>query len=196
MADIASDRFEITYTLNAADYAQYFRAMGRRGRSWTALNVLLLVAFTAIPAALLFRALAMHWTADTDTIEMVGRTSLFAYVLGFLATMTGGWVLERIRTRKFVGRMQTQSDSRMTALDRGGITVTGKLSRATWQWGAISGLTREGDLLLLWIASSTALLIPSRSFASAEACETAQVFIRERIAEAGAARGGIAPATW
>jgi len=159
MADIASDRFEITYTLNAADYAQYFRAMGRRGRSWTALNVLLLVAFTAIPAALLFRALAMHWTADTDT-------------------------------------MQTQSDSRMTALDRGGITVTGKLSRATWQWGAISGLTREGDLLLLWIASSTALLIPSRSFASAEACETAQVFIRERIAEAGAARGGIAPATW
>jgi hypothetical protein len=190
MADAASDRIEIIYALTGSDYAKYLAAAGRRGRSWTNFNILLAVLFSAIPVALLLRWYAAQESHDPVLIEMVGYCSLFAYALGFFATMASWVVIERIAAKRYLESMPQQPDSRTTVFDRHGITMTGKTAQATWQWAAIGGMTRQDDLLVLWIISSTALMIPCRGFADEDA---AIVFIRARLAEARAARTGGAP---
>jgi len=57
---------------------------------------------------------------------------------------------------------------------------------ARWRWAAVSHLTAQKGLLLVWIGSS-AVVIPDRSFASPGARDAAIAFVRAKLSEAGSA---------
>jgi hypothetical protein len=81
----APNRVTVTYSLTADEYARYAAAVERRSRSWTTFTISVAVLFSAVPVALLLRTLAAQRTHDAEMIEMVGRSSLFAFGLAILA---------------------------------------------------------------------------------------------------------------
>jgi hypothetical protein len=62
----------------------------------------------------------------------------------------------------------------------------GDLSEAHWCWAAISGVTAQRGLLLLWTGNG-AVIVPDQSFASAAARDAAIAFIRARRSDAASA---------
>lgn len=182
-----SDRIAVTFTLTADDYARYSSAVGRRRRSWTPSVILGAVLFCAIPVALLFRFLAAHRFDDAAAIETVGLDCLLAFALGFFAAMIGLSIIERMRNRSYFAEVVDPGDARTVALERTGLTLTGKTSESRLQWGTVKRCTRERDLILLWIAPLAAVVIPCRSVGDARACDRVQAFIHARLAEAKAA---------
>src|SRR5215831_5365745 len=101
MSDRVPDRIAVTYTLTASDYVAYAAAIDRYSRSWTTFSISLVVLFSAIPVALLFRLLAAERSQNTEMIEMAGRYSLFAFLLGILACWIGGSIGTRLARRKY-----------------------------------------------------------------------------------------------
>jgi hypothetical protein len=68
-------------------------------------------------------------------------------------------------------------------LDQNGISITGKLSQASWTWPAITRMTTEQGLMLFWIGSQNAAIIPDRAFSDAGARDSTIAFARARIAK-------------
>jgi len=187
MSEPSPTRISVTFNVTADDYARYAACIDRRSRGWTSFNSSVVVIFCAIPVALLFRALAAQQLHDPAASELAGHFSLFSFVLGVIASWIGSIVLTRVARKRYFEATVDSREPRTAELDHSGITVTGKATQSRWQWTAINRCTLERRLLLLWIAPSTAVAIPSHAFASFAAREQAQAFIRARLSEAAAA---------
>jgi hypothetical protein len=183
MSDRVPDRIAVTYTLTASDYMAYAAAVDRRSRSWAGFSTSVAVWFGAIPVALLFRTLAAQRTQNAELIEMVGRSSLFAFGLGVFASWIGFAISTRLARRKHYKRLASQLGSRTVVLETSGITLTSGTSRSTWQWNAVTGFSGRRDLLLIWIVQGTAIAIPCRCLDDEGAREAVQAFVRARMAE-------------
>jgi hypothetical protein len=151
MSDRVPDRIAVAYTLTARDYVAYAAAIDRRSRSWAGFTISVAVLFSAIPVALLFRTLAAQRTHDAELIELVGRSSLFAFALAILASWIGAAVSTQLARRKYYKRWASQSDSRTVVLEPSGITLTSRTSHSNLQWSAVTGISGMRDLLLIWI---------------------------------------------
>jgi hypothetical protein len=185
MNDPAPERIAVTFNPSADDYARYVAAVNRRSRSWPAFSVWVAVFFCAIPVALLFRVLAAERRiADADTIEMAGKFGLFAFVFGVFAAWIGFFAIRRIVQKRYFETTVARPGPRTIELDHVGITQTAKATQSKWQWSAVSRCTLERGLLLMWIAPSMAVPIPTRSFGSEAACAAALAFVRARLSEA------------
>jgi|SRR5215475_9695517 len=186
MSDRVPDRIAVTYTLTARDYVTYAAAIDRRTRSWAGFTISVLVLFCAVPVALLFRTLAEQHTHDIEMVEMVGRSSLFAFALGVFVTWIGAAIGTRLARRKYYTGLARPGDSRTVVLEPSGITLTSRTSQSNLQWSAVTGVSGMRDLFLIWIVQGAAIAIPSRCFADDGARGAAQAFVRARMAEAKA----------
>lgn len=186
MSDPAPEHISVSFKVTADEYARYAAAVDRRSRSWTAFNLFVAMVFSAIPVALLLRALAAQRLHDSEAVEIAGEYSLYAFALGVMASWIGGSILTRIVRRRYFRSTVDSPEPRTTELDHNGVTVTSKGTRASYDWAAISHCTYERGLLLMWITSSTAVAIPGRCFGSEAECAAAMTFARARIAEAKA----------
>ena len=183
MSDRVPDRIAVTYALTARDYVTYAAAIDRRTRSWTGFTTSVLVLFCAVPAALLFRTLAGQRSHDIEMIEMVGRSSLFAFALGVFASWIGAAIGTRLARRKYYEGLARPEDSRTVVLETSGITLTSRTSQSNLQWSAVTGVSGMRDLLLIWISHGTAIAIPSRCFGDDGARDAAKAFVRARMAD-------------
>jgi hypothetical protein len=189
MTDPASDRIAVTFSLTADDYARFSAVVSRHGASRANLYGYLAVAFSAIPAALMFRSIGAHRLDDPEAVNLIGQFSLAAYLLGTLAIVAAGLLMRRIALRKHIAGTLNAFESKTAVFDATGVTLTGQLSQAAWQWAAVGRCTSERDLLLIWIGQSWAVVVPRRSFQSDEAYEAAKAFIRARLSDGRRARG-------
>jgi hypothetical protein len=187
----APNRVTVTYSLTADEYARYAAAVERRSRSWTTFTISVAVLFSAVPVALLFRTLATQRTHDAEMIEMVGRSSLFAFGLAILACWIGAAISTRLARRKHYKTLANQLGSRTVVLETSGITLTSRTSKSTLQWSAVTGLSCWRDLVLIWIVQGTAIAIPARCFDDDGAREAAKAFARARMAEMKARAGSV-----
>jgi hypothetical protein len=183
MSDASVDRIAVTFSMTADDYARYFAVVNRNQPRWGNFIVFLAVFFAAIPVALAFRAIGAYLSGSTATGDLIGRASLFAFLLGGCATLVAGYVMRRIAMNRYLAGTRNAFEAKTAAFDATGVTLTGKISEAKWRWAAFSRFTCENDLLLLWIGSSSAVTIPSRGFENVDACEAAVTFVRARLAE-------------
>jgi hypothetical protein len=187
MNDPSPERIAVTFNPSADDYARYVAAVDRRTRSWPAFSVWVAVFFCAIPVALLFRVLASErHIADPGAIEMAGKFGLFAFVFGVFAAWIGFFAIRRMAQKRYFETTVAWPGPRTIELDHIGITQTTKATQSKWQWSAVNRCTLERGLLLMWIAPTTAVPIPSRSFGSEAACAAALAFVRTRLSEASA----------
>ena len=188
------NRIAVTYSLTTSDYDLYAAAVERRRRSWTAFSISVAALFCAIPVALLFRTLAAQRSHDIEMIDMVGRSSLFSFGLAILSISISASIRSRLLRRKHYKQLDSELDSRTVVLDKGGITVTGRLSQSTWQWCAVTGVTNKRDLFLLWVSQWSAIPIPGRCLSDDGARKAADAFVRAQVSEARAkSRGPVAP---
>jgi hypothetical protein len=171
--------------MNAGDYARYSAAARRRQSSRANTIILLIVMFGAIPVALILRLAWMHLSGNTRIGDTAGYVGLFAYLLGAYAMLVAMSVIQRLARNRVVAATPNAFETKTAVFDATGIAVAGKLSDATWRWGAIQDFTRDRDLLLLWIGPFSAITIPTRSFEDARAREAAAAFIRSHMADAG-----------
>src|SRR5471032_1318707 len=149
MSDPASDRIAVTFNLTADDYAR-FSVVVRRQQSGSAnLYAYISVVFGAIPVALMFRSIGAHRLDDPEAVNLIGQLSLAAYLLGALAIVAAGLFMRRIALRKHIAATLNAFESKTAVFDATGMTLTGQLSQATWQWAAVSRCTSERDLLLI-----------------------------------------------
>jgi hypothetical protein len=183
MSDRVPDRIAVAYTLTARDYAAYAAAIDWRSRSWAGFTISVAVLFSAIPVALLFRTLAAQRTHDAELIELVGRSSLFAFALAILASWIGAAISTQLARRKYYNRWASQSNSRTVVLETSGITLTSRTSYSNLQWSGVTGISGIRDLLLIWIVQGAAIAIPSRCFGDDGARDAAKAFVRARMAE-------------
>jgi hypothetical protein len=184
MSDAAPERIVVTYNLTAHEYAGYAAAVERSSRSWTAFNISVAMVFCAIPVALLFRSLAAQSLDDPGAIEMAGHFSLYSFGLGVIACWIGAALLGWFARRRYFKTIANSPEPRTAELDHTGVTVSSKGARAAYEWTVVRRCTFERSLLLIWIAPSTALAIPSRSFGSEAACAAALAFVRARLSDA------------
>jgi hypothetical protein len=92
--------------------------------------------------------------------------------------------MRKIAIRRNLAGTPNAFESKTAVIDAAGITLIGQISQATWRWAAITRLTGDRDLLLLWIGQASAVVIPRRAFASNNAYDSAKALIRARLAEA------------
>ena len=184
MSDRVPDRIAVTYTLSARDDVIYAAAIDRRTPSWAGFTISVSVLFSAIPVALMFQTLAAQRTRDAELLEMVGRSSLFAFGLAILMSWIGAAISTRLARRNCYERCASQSGSRTVVLETSGITLTSRTSQPNRQWSAVTGFSGRRDLLLIWISHGTAITISFRCFVDDGACEAAKAFVRGRMADA------------
>lgn len=187
MGDLTPDRIAVTFSMTADDYARYFEVMNRK-HSGGFVFLCCLTGFGAIPVALAFRWLELRLSGDAAAAEMVGRFSLLAFLLGIVAVITANIVAERNATGRYLAATLNAFESKTATFDARGMTITGQISQSMWQWAAVSRFTIQRGLFLIWIGS-TGVAIPTRSFASDDACEAAAAFIRAHLAKAKPAAG-------
>jgi hypothetical protein len=189
MSDSTPDRMAVTFEMTADDYARYFAVRGRREPRWTNLVAYIVALFAAIPVALIFRWIGGHLTRDSAAIALIGKFSLAAFLLGTIAMIAVGVFLRRTSTSNYLAGTLNAFEPKTAVFDATGITITvsGQLSQAMWRWAAISGLTSEKGLLLIWIGPLTAVAIPLRAFESNGTSEATKAFLRARLAEVRAA---------
>ncbi|HLX16235.1 MAG TPA: YcxB family protein [Bradyrhizobium sp.] len=183
MSDAIVDRIAVTFSMTADDYARYFAVVNRHQPRRGNFIAFLAVFVGAIPVALAFRAIGTSLSGSTATGDLIGRASLFAFLLGGCAMLVAGYVIRRIASNRYLAGTPNAFEAKTVAFDATGVTLTGKISEARWRWAAFSRFTYENDLLLLWTGSSSAVTIPSRGFESPNACEATAAFIRARLPE-------------
>lgn len=187
MSDLPPDRMTVTFAMTAEDYARYFAVRSRQESRWTNLLAYATALFAAIPVALIFRSIGAHLSRDSAAIDLIGKFSLAAFLLGTVAMVAAGAFLRRRSISNYLAGTLNAFESKTAVFDATGIAVSGQLSQAMWRWTAISGFTTEKGLLLIWIGQATAVAIPLRSFESNGTWEAAKVFLRARLVEVRAA---------
>jgi hypothetical protein len=179
-----SQPIQLQVQLGPEDYARYFAIAGKRQSSWIDLAIYAGAFFMAIPAALAAKTLAALKTASPVAINLVGSFSLFSFFGGIIALSLAMWL---VRRRAIAGALSAAPNAfyaNTVVLDENAVSVTDTLSQARWTWPAISRVTAEQGLVLLWIGSQIATVIPDRAFASPEARDDAIAFARASVARA------------
>lgn len=179
MSDPAADTIAVTFSMTADDYARYFAIMGRQGRPGLIAYVAAL--FAAIPVALALRSLAAHLSLTPAAADLVGKISLAAFLLGAFAMLAAGLWVRRIAIGRHLAGTPNAFHSKTALFDATGITLTGQISQATWQWAAATRFTSQSDLFLIWVGQSAPLVIPARSFGDEDARKATADFIRARM---------------
>jgi hypothetical protein len=181
MSDAAADRIAVTFSIAADDYARYFAIIGRQESRRASLIAYVVVLFAAIPVALALRSIAADLSRQPAAADLVGQLSLAAFLIGALTMLAAGLCLRRIAVRQHIAGTLNAFSSKTAVFDTSGITVTGQISQAMWQWPAITRFTCHGGLFLIWVGQSAPLAIPSSSFAGEAARKAAAAFIRARL---------------
>jgi hypothetical protein len=179
---------QLQVQLNRDDYVRYFAIVEKRQSNWTDFSIYVGTFFMAIPVALAARAIAALETSDPIAIELAGRCSLLAFFAGLI---TLGLALSIMRRRAVAATLSATPNAfhlKTVVLDENAVAITGKLSQVSWTWPAISRVTAERGLVLLWIGPQNAVVIPDRAFASPEARDNAVAFARASFARAQSAR--------
>jgi len=190
MSGPVPDQLAVAFELTADDYRRAF-AVARRRQS-TAYGTLAYVAvlFAAIPVALAFRFVGKAMTGDGEAADLIGRCSLFAFLLGAVAMVVAGLLLNRKVLGLQLDKRLNAYASKTVIFDATGVTLSGQLSQANWSWAAISGISDERGLLLLWIGSHPVVVIPRGSLGDDGAREAAYAFIRARLSQCATPDGG------
>ena len=165
------------------DYARYAAVMRRREASLTSTALYAGALLMAVPTALVFRSIGQHLASAPSDADLIGKCSLFAFMLGVLALVLAGAIARRLALRNYVKEALNALGSKTVILDATGVTVIGQVSQGSWRWAAISQLILERGLILLVIGGSYAFAIPDRSFEGQAARDAAIAFIRARLAE-------------
>jgi hypothetical protein len=184
MTDPAPDGITLQATMTKDDYARYFAVMRRHKSSWTTWAFIVGAVFMAIPAALMFRSIGQHFSIASADAILIGTSSLFAFLLGVITVIFAGAIMNHLEIRNYVGETLNAFEPKTFVFDTSGVTAIGHVSQANWRWAAVSQLTVERGLMLVWIGGRTALVIPTRCFASPAARDAAIAFIQARLSEA------------
>lgn len=174
---------QVQAQLSADDYTRYFAVVAKRQSTWVYSAIYSAAFCLAIPAAFAARALVASEDADSFAIELVGRVGLLAFIAGFFACMLAAAIVRRRAMAGLIASTPHAFDAKIVTLDDAGVSIKGKLSEMGWIWPAITHVTAEKDLVLLWIAPQSAVIIPDRAFADADALNSAIAFARDRIAQ-------------
>ena len=180
MSDAAAEMIAVTFSMTADDYKRYFAVMGRQGRP--AFIAYVIVLFAAIPVALALRSFAAHLSRAPAAADLVGQSSLAAFLVGAFTMLVAGLCVRRIAIRKHLAGTLNAFNFKTAVFDATGITVTGQISQATWRWAAATQFTSQSGLFLIWVGQSAPLAIPARSFGGDDARNAAAAFIRARLA--------------
>jgi hypothetical protein len=181
---------ELQVQLTPDDYARYDAVVAKYQSNWTNFAIYAGSYFMAIPAALVAEGLAAFRTESPAVISLVGRFSLFAFLAGLITLTLAFWILRRRIIATTLSSTLNAFDATTIRLDESAVTMTDKLSQARWTWPAITGVTAERGLVLLWIAMQSAVIIPDRSFESLEARDGAIAFARGKIDQARSVAAG------
>jgi hypothetical protein len=179
----AVDRIALQVTMTRDDYASYFAIADRRNSGGSNLAWYAAAFFAAVPVAFFFESLGRGLVAASADAALIGKFSLFAFLFGALTMQLSVLIMRRLAVRRYVAGTLNAFEPKQVAFDTIGVTMTGGISEAHWRWAAISGLTAQRGLLVLWIGSF-AVIVPDRSFASAAARDAAIAFIRARRSDA------------
>src|SRR5262249_34511889 len=95
LTDRPSAAFSLEVQLNADDYRRYFAIAGKRESGFSNATIFVIALFLAIAVAFVFRTLASLETQYPAAIELVGRYSLFAYLVGVLVFLLVGSIMRR-----------------------------------------------------------------------------------------------------
>jgi hypothetical protein len=191
MTDPATDRITLQSAMTQDDYARYSAVMRRRQSSLTSTALYAGTFFMAVPTALVLRSIGQHLASEPSDADLIGKSSLFAFMLGVLALVLAGAIARRLALRNYVKGALNALGSKTVILDATRVTVIGQVSQSSWRWAAISQLILERGLILILIGGRNAFAIPDRSFESSAARDAAIAFIRARLAET---RSGSPPA--
>jgi hypothetical protein len=175
---------ELQVQLTPDDYARYDAVVKKHQSTWTNFAIYAGSYFMAIPAALVAEALAASRTESPVVIALVGRFSLFAFFAGLVTLTLAFQIVRRRVIAATLSSTLNAFDAKTILLDESTVTMTGKLSQARWTWPAITVVTAEQGLVLLWIGMQSAVIIPDRAFASLAARDGAIAFARGKIAQA------------
>jgi hypothetical protein len=182
MADPTPDSMTLQTAMTQDDYARYSVAM-RRATGWMPTLIYVGAFFAAIPVALVFRLLGQHLALVPQDVDLIGKFSLFAFMLGAMAIILAGAIAGRLAFRRQVQGTLNAFEPKTVVLDLEGVTVTGQLSHTHWRWPAISKLALESGFILMWVGGSTPFVVPDRSFAGPAERDAAIAFIRARLSE-------------
>jgi len=175
-------RIQLQVRLGPDDYARYYAVMGKRQSTWGDFLIYAGAFFTALPVSIAVEALASRETDSRFVAELAGRFSMFAFFAGLFAFGLALWIVRRRAIGATLSTVPNAFDSKTIVLDEHDISITGKLSQARWTWPAITHVSAEKNLVLFWIGSQNAVIIPDRAFANVEARDDAIAFSRARIA--------------
>jgi hypothetical protein len=182
----AVDRIILQVTMTRDDYVRYFAIANRHNSDWLNLACYFGAFPAAIPLAFFFESLGRGLAAASADAALIGKFSLFAFLLGALTMQLLVLILRRLAMRRYVAVTLNPPEPKQVVFDTIGVTMTGGISEYRWRWAAISGLTAQRGLLVLWIGSF-AVIVPDRSFASAAARDAAIAFISARRSHATSA---------
>ena len=182
----AVDKITLQVTLTRDDYARYVAIANRRNASWSNVAWYAGALFAAVPLAFFFESLGRGLAAASADAALIGKFSLFAFLFGGLTMQLLVLILRRLAMRRYVAVTLNPLEPKQVVFDTIGVTMTGGISEYRWRWAAISGLTAQRGLLVLWIGSF-AVIVPGRSFDSAAARDAAIAFIRARKSDAASA---------
>jgi hypothetical protein len=183
MTDPATDRITLQSAMTQDDYARYSAVMRRREASLTSTALYAGAFFMAVPTALVFRSIGQHLASQPSDADLIGKSSLLAFMLGVLALVLAGAIARRLAIRNYVEGALNALESKTVILEATGVTVIGQVSQASWRWAAISQLMLERGLILILIGGRNAFAIPDRSFESSATRDAAIAFIRARLTE-------------
>jgi hypothetical protein len=179
MNDATADHITLQVTLTRDDYARYAVVLSRRESDWIAWATYLGTWSAAIPVAVAFRSFA----SDAQSANLVGKCSLFGFLLGIVTMLVANAIRRRFIMRAFLAGTVNPLEPRQIVFDAAGVTTAGRIYQAKWRWSAIDQVTAEKGLLLLWIGR-TAVVIPERSFASPAARAAAIACLRAWLPDA------------
>ena len=185
-----AQQIQLQVQLGPEEYARYFAIVGKQQSTWTNFAIYAGAFFMAIPAAFAGKTLAALETAYPLTIDLVGRFSLFAFFAGLLTLTLAVWLVHGRAMAGALSSTPNAFDSKTVVLDENEVSIIGKLSQAKWTWPAITRVTAEQGLVLFWIGSQYAVIVPDLAFASPEARNDAIAFARARINLAQSTQGG------
>lgn len=183
-SDRPSAPFTLNVQLSADDYRRYFAVAQKRQSNVSNTLIFAFACFAAIVVALAFSSLASLETTDRTVIEIIGRYSLFAYLVGVLVFLLVGSIIRRRSIDKSLAGTLNAFGPKTVVIADDSVSIRGQLSHVTYNWLAIGQLTVTKGLLCLWVGSQSAVLIPERTFATEELRKSVIAFVEGKIAAA------------
>ena len=184
MSESTPERFSVTFSMTADDYARYFAIGRRQGSGWVDFTAYVVMLSCAIPVAFAFRSIGARSFNDPAVLTLIGYSSLFAFMLGIFVAIAAMMIVGRLAARRALGETLNAFGTRTVVFDATSISLKGQLSEASWRWAAVNAFRNASGLLLIWVGSATPVVILSRSFGSDSALTAVEAFIRARMAEA------------